>query len=357
MNRTALGVILACGVAILSSAAADRVRLTTAHVDIKMVYQPDDPTNKLAIAISDDDHRVLYRSNEVALVVAEAAKLALPGDYPPLGSSGDELWILPQSQNPDLLYVGWSAENSPAGVMPPGIFGGVLSVRLVAVDGPGHFLLWQADPFGGLNVRMNSRDGISDADRLELNFASHEHYNFGFTANGVYHVAFQVEGRRVGIATNDFSLPTPIRFEVEPLPPPPAVPFVQWQQAQWPGVSDEAIVGPEADPDGDRRPNRLEYAYAFDPKLPDGDGTPRLALVGAGAGRVAEMTFRRAKAATDTQFVLEAAASLAGPWTRITQIVRTEDRGPFELVTLRDSMPVESDRARFYRLLVELSKP
>jgi hypothetical protein len=122
-------------------------------------------------------------------------------------------------------------------------------------------------------------------------------------------------------------------------------------------VSDEVIIGPEADPDSDGRPNRLEYAYAFDPKLPDGDGTPRLALVSAGAGLVAEITFRRAKAATDALFRLEAASSLAGPWNQVTQVVRTEDRGASELVTLRDSTPVEGDRARFYRLPVELLLP
>ncbi len=356
MNPTTVTVLLSA-LLLGPASAAERVRLTVEHVDIKMVYQPDIETNKLAVAVSDDDHRVLYRSNEVALVVAEVAKLTLPADYPPLGSAGEELWILPQTQNPALLYLGLSSENSPAGIMPPGVFTGQLTLRLVAVDGPGHFFLWQADPFGGLDVRMNSRDGITEFDQTPLALGSHEHFNYGFTTNGVYQVVFQVEGRRAGVETNDFSLPTPIRFEVEPLPPEPVRPFAQWQAAHWPGVSDEAIIGPEADPDRDRRPNRLEYAYAFDPKTPDGDGTPKVALVKRGTEWHAEITFRRNKAATEAVARLEAAPSLLGPWTPITNLAGSEDHGDYELVTLRDTAPVESTAARFYRLLVELTNP
>ncbi|MBM3883175.1 MAG: hypothetical protein FJ387_26250 [Verrucomicrobia bacterium] len=353
MNSTAI-VLLAGGLWAAAPLTADVARLTTEHVDIKAVYQPNDATNKLAIAINDDDHRILYRSSEVALVVAEVAKLVLPGDYPPLGSAGDNLWILPQTQNPALLYLGLSAENDPPGVMPPGVFTGQLTLRLVAVDGPGHFFLWQADAIGGLDVRMNSRDGISEADRTPLALGSHEHFNYGFTTNGVYQVVLQVEGRRAGVATNDYSLATPIRFEVEPLPPAPATPFAAWQEKHWPGVTDEAIIGPEADPDRDRRPNRLEYAYAFDPKKPDGDGTPSLSLVARKTGRAAEITFRRNLAATDAVFRLEAGPSVVGPWTSITEVTGIEDRGGYELLTLREATPVESTAARFYRLPVEL---
>lgn len=353
MKSTAI-VLLAGGLWAASPLTADLVRLRTEHVDIKSVYQPNDATNQLAIAVSDHDQRILYRSNEVALVVAEAAKLVLPGDFPPLGAAGDELWILPQTQDPALLYLGLSAENDPAGVMPPEVFTGQLTLRLLAVEGPGHFFLWQADAFGGLDVRMNSRDGVSDADRTELALGSHAHFNYGFTTNGVYQVFLRLEGRRTGVATNDYSLPTPVRFEVEPLPAEPESPFAQWQQANWPGVTDDAIIGAEADPDGDRRPNRLEYAYAFDPKKPDGDGTPSLSLVARETGRVAEITFRRNLAATDAVFRLEAGPSVVGPWTSLTEVTGIEDRGGYELLTLRDATPVESTAARFYRLPIGL---
>ncbi len=331
--------------------AAERARLSTEHVDLRVVYQPEDPTNKLALVVRDDDHGVSYRSNEVALVVAESARLTLPGDLPPFGNAGEALWILPQTQDPALLYLGLSTEGMPAGVFP-----GELALYLRAVQGPGHVFAWQA-ALSGLDVRINSRDGLDDADQIPLIAGSHSHWNFGFTSNGVYELVFEVQGRRVGVETNDFSLPTPIRFEVEPLPPKPASPFARWQAAHWPGVSDEAIIGPEADPDRDRRPNRLEYAYAFDPKTPDGDGTPKVSLVKSETGWVAEITFRRNKAATDAVFRLEAAANLFGPWTPITNLAGSEDRGDYELVTLRDTAPVENTAARFYRLLVELTAP
>ncbi len=65
---------------------------------------------------------------------------------------------------------------------------------------------------------MNSADGISAADHVAVPVGGHAHYNWGFTTNGVHEVVLQAFGQRVGISTNDFSLPTALRFEVEPLP-------------------------------------------------------------------------------------------------------------------------------------------
>ncbi|HVY72036.1 MAG TPA: choice-of-anchor M domain-containing protein, partial [Verrucomicrobiae bacterium] len=183
------------------------VDLTNEHVDLRIEYDASG-TNHLSIVAGDEDHHIHYATNEVYLVVKESGKLSLPAGTP-FGNGGDPLWVIPQSQNPNLLYLGISAEDVPLGV-----FNGNLGFELTAIDGPGSFFLWQADSTGNLNVRMNTADGISDFDETTPIIPSHEHYNWGFTTNGVYHLTFQASGRRLGEATNVTSLPATFTFHV-----------------------------------------------------------------------------------------------------------------------------------------------
>jgi surface-anchored protein len=187
--------------------------LTDQHTDIQVVYNAAAGTNALSLIARDvTDGNIDYPTNKVLLIVAEAAKLTLPAGTP-FGNEGDSLWAIPQSQEAGLLYLGTSAEGISSG-----IFNGPLTLRLKSVTGPGNFFLWQADQFGGFNIQMNSSDGISDADFHTQLIGSHEHFNWGFTTNGVYFVTLQVSGQRVGETTNTFSAPATFRFDVLPLP-------------------------------------------------------------------------------------------------------------------------------------------
>jgi hypothetical protein len=131
---------------------------------------------------------------------------------------------------------------------------------------------------------------------------SHAHWNFGFTSNGVYELVFEVHGRRAGVATNDFSRLTPIRFEVQPLPPPEQKPFARWQREQWPGVADETVIGAGADPDRDGVVNAVEYALGLNPHVPDRDRLPQPRLVVTPAGRMLRLVFETPRTATDVVF-------------------------------------------------------
>lgn len=327
---------------------AERARLTVEHVDLRVVYQPDDSTNKWALVVRDDDHNVTYRSNEVALVVAEVARRELAGDFPPFGNAGEAIWILPQSQDPQLLYLGLSAEGLPGNLLQS-----PLELYLRALDGPGEFFAWQAG-LGGLDIRINSRDGLDETDRLTLDPGSHSHWNFGFTTNGVYELVLEVQGRRAGVATNDFSRLTPIRFEVEPLPPEPARPFELWQRAQWPGVSDPAIIGPEADPDGDGIRNVVEYALGLNPHTPGRDGLPQPRVVGQDGERRARLEFQHPRAATDVTFICWKADTLSAPhWAKLTGPQTDSVTGDVENLFF-DAGPLSADAACFLRLEVML---
>lgn len=330
-----------------AAAAEERVRLTTEHADLWVVYQPDDPTNKLALVVPDHDHGITYLSNQVALVVAEAARVTLPGDLPPFGNAGDPLWILPQTQDPALLFLGVSAAAVSAAVFPQG-----LTLHLRAVQGPGHFFAWQAG-LGGLDVRINSRDGLDETDQLPLAPGGHAHWNLGFTSNGVYVLVWEVQGRRAGVETNDFSLPTPLQFEVEPLPPPLEKPFARWQRAQWPEVTDLAVIGPGADPDGDGLVNAVEYALGLNPHVADRDRLPRLRLTESPAGRQWRLEFAPNSEATDVLWHAWQTGDLRGEATWqvvIPQVELTLERQPRLIFAGPASAP-----AQWVRWGVELS--
>lgn len=187
------------------------VTLTKEHVDMRVLYTADG-TNHLSFVARDEDHQVNYATNECLLVVNEAAKLTLPAGTP-FGNEGDALYAIPQSQNPDLLYLGISTEGIPGGV-----FAGNLHVQLESVTGPGRFFLWQASSFGDFDIKMNTADGISGADQTAPLIGSHEHYNWGFTKTGVYQLTFQISGRRIGDAADITSPLTTFTFHVLPLP-------------------------------------------------------------------------------------------------------------------------------------------
>lgn len=199
--------------------AADPVRLTTAHVDIRIVDRPGQ-SNRLDLQIVDEDSGITYPSTNAILVLPTSARINIPEGFDVFGPSGSPLWVLPQSQDPSLLYLGISAE---------GIAGGDLEsrfdIQLVDVQGPGHFFVWQFDTFSNLVMAMNSRDGIDDADRVRPLVGGHEHFNWGFTASGYHEISVRISNRIAGSTNVVSSGLIPLRFGVEPYTlPTPAQP-------------------------------------------------------------------------------------------------------------------------------------
>jgi surface-anchored protein len=113
--------------------------------------------------------------------------------------AGQPIYLLPQLQDASLLYLGASSEETPPGTfdsytetdprVPTGGPFPWLTVRLAAVRGPGHFSVWQSNQFGGTTVWMSSfANGIDATDKLLLLEGAHAHYNWAFTAPGVYEI-------------------------------------------------------------------------------------------------------------------------------------------------------------------------
>jgi surface-anchored protein len=110
-----------------------------------------------------------------------------------LGPAGSAIWTLPETEVADLLYLGIGTQ----GIAPGTFVDNRVRLELRSLTGPGHFSLYNLDPFGGAVVHMNSRDGIDPArDTLPLSsVGGHVHVNWVFSAPGSYCVGFGVSGR------------------------------------------------------------------------------------------------------------------------------------------------------------------
>lgn len=153
-----------------------------------------------------------FELSDVITVVSAEASVVLSADMPAMGAgSGQSIWVLPQSQNELLPFLGLSA-----GELPSAQWSG-LSFSLGTVSSPsgaGHFSLWQSDSFGDAIIRMSTAD--PGADVVSINAGSHAHYNWGFSEPGIWTLNMTASGTHV---TDGFKQTTEtITFLVVPEP-------------------------------------------------------------------------------------------------------------------------------------------
>mgnify|MGYP006908218269 CR=1 FL=1 len=257
-------------------------------------------------------------------------------------AAGEPVWIFPEATT-------YGTQAEPGfGETQSGVFSGNLEVRLAGVDGPQGADFSMFDNGG---TYMATSDGI-DASDLLLKPAFHSHQNWAFTSKGMWRVRLQVMGYLGPGATN----PTPLSAEV-PLH------FAIGGVARWRAehfdaavVMDEAVAGPDADPDGDRLVNLVEYALGGDPGDATGSdhGAPVAPEVGIDGGRLTISFHRRSAPPADEgiSISVEWADSLGGPWQAGgSQVDLDPAASGWERVTMRDAAPSPGDR-RFARVRV-----
>ncbi len=129
--------------------------------------------------------------DETVLHVRDEAKLTVPDDpaYAFVGApAGSEVWVAPQTQNPDVVWIGWNTQD-PA-VMDTVDRGVTLSLK--AVEGPGVMTTYlQSGSFGDPQVLWDSR--VHDPQPVWVDVNTHTHANWVFTAPGVYLVELTAE--------------------------------------------------------------------------------------------------------------------------------------------------------------------
>jgi hypothetical protein len=99
-------------------------------------------------------------------------------------------------------------------------------------------------------------------------------------------------------------------------------PFASWQQTNFPGITDPAVIGETADPDRDGSVNLLEYALNTDPK----DPSKLTSLQPTVSATELSLRYTRVAAATDITYLVEWSPNLA-TWFG-TGVIETLDPDP-----------------------------
>lgn len=204
--------------AVAPSATSERIVLAMGHVDVPavalrdgavVVYVSDGSTGA---SVERDPEDVLFHVSSLAATTVPDAD-----GFDFLGPPGSPVWVLPQVQDPSLLWPGWSMEEVPLGALA----GDQLTWSLLAVEGPGAFSLFTVDGFGTVNRLFDSSDGLPDG--MALPAGQHAHGNWAFTAPGEYRLTIEIAGAS---ATGELvtSGPVALTFHVGdlPVPPPPS---------------------------------------------------------------------------------------------------------------------------------------
>lgn len=343
--------ILLSGVGL--SGHAQVTYLTNQHMDLRLQYGAAAVgSNRLDVILGYDPGQ-RATNDQVYIVGNTNAQLAVPANanFAFLGSPGTPIWILPQSQNVTLPYLGISAED-----IPNGVFTDPMELELVSVEGPGNFFAWSVSGAGNPpNVKFIATNGVVSPQFSKANpfIGSHEHNNWGFSTNGLYRVTLRANGRFLGDTTNTIGRDVAWSFQLLPLRP-----WENWVATNWLPATASSTNGPAADPDGDGIPNALEYALGLNPNSASTTGLPEFSLVSDAGQTYGALTFTRVKAATDIDYLPSARSELTGgAWTTLTNVVSTTDHGETETVTLRDFAPAAANVSRFFQFRARLNYP
>lgn len=128
---------------------------------------------------------------DVEFKVTNAARVALP-DAPALsflGAAGGQIHLLPQQEQPGILWIGWSTEE-----LKPADITGPVTWTLTSATGPGPFGLFTTGSFGAHSVIFNSTDGLPDTHSVAL--GTHAHANWAFGKPGRYKLDFTVSATK-----------------------------------------------------------------------------------------------------------------------------------------------------------------
>jgi surface-anchored protein len=129
-------------------------------------------------------------------------------------NDGDLFWSLPQSSNPNKPFLGLGTEE----LLPSDGWSTLTWTfnSITPVSGANsQFALWQVNEsgvptaFASTLTPINSANGVNSWTQNAL---SHDHFNFGFTGQGVYDVSFTIRGVKTGANAGSYSDTAAFRF-------------------------------------------------------------------------------------------------------------------------------------------------
>ncbi|XVV15928.1 TIGR03773 family transporter-associated surface protein [Actinoplanes sp. CA-131856] len=180
------------GTAGKSTASASRKVISDGHVDMG----PQLSGGALTIRLKDDSTTPPVWRNlaDVVLRATDKARIAVPAGagYAFLGKAGEQVYLLPQSQQSGIVWPGWNTQHES---VVDGTRGNV-TWKLRAVDGPGDFKLFLTGSFGTPDVIFDSAERLPQQLGIAPN--THAHGNWAFTKAGLYRLTVDMTATTTG---------------------------------------------------------------------------------------------------------------------------------------------------------------
>lgn len=214
-----LSLVLAGWLAMASVSRADLVYVG-GHADLGVGFE----LGNLHLHIHAEEDLTLFGGGSVPAGEIDPADLIIgvpgPSIARPAGpawdflaaATGDQVWFLPQGTDPNKPFLGIGTEELlPADGWTTPVTWQFNSITTVSGNAS-QFALWQNDTFGVQQVFASSllpTNGSQSPNRtgnswLQNTFA-HDHFNYGFTGEGIYDVSFSVSATNatLGQSFND----------------------------------------------------------------------------------------------------------------------------------------------------------
>ena len=195
-----------------SSLLSGPVEIARGHLDVRLTQASGEGGLTYGLAVKDDSltnarTSVLRTVGSTTLTVAPNARFVRPASlsdpsYDVLGPVGTATYVLPETQNSDIVWPGLSTEGIDYAALPDGAD---LTLHLAQAPEGARVAFFQGGTFGaGAKVHFDSTKGDGVVHTTE---ATHMHGNWVFSAPGTYRI-------EVGARSGERSLVEPQSFTV-----------------------------------------------------------------------------------------------------------------------------------------------
>ena len=247
-----------------SSLLSDPVEIARGHLDVRLTQASGEGGLTYGLAVKDDSltnarTSVLRTVASTTLAVAPNARCVRPASlsdlsYDVLGPVGTATYVLPETQNSDIVWPGLSTEGIDYAALPDGAD---LTLHLAQAPEGARVAFFQGGTFGaGAKVHFDSTKGDGVVHTTE---ATHMHGNWVFSTPGTYRIEVGARsGERSLVEPQSFTVivrsgrhneqPAPVEEEPVPTPSPGPSPVPEPVPTPDPTPAPAPTVDPEPAP-------------------------------------------------------------------------------------------------------------
>ena len=240
-----------------SSLLSDPVEIARGHLDVRLTQAAGENGTTYGLAVKDDSltaarTSVLRTLGSTTLAVAPNARFVRPASlsdasYDVLGPVGAATYVLPETQNSDIVWPGLSTEGIDYAALPEGAD---LTLHLAQAPAGARVAFFQGGTFGaGAKVHFDSTKGDGVVHTTE---ATHMHGNWVFAAPGTYRIEVGARsGQRILAEPQAFTVIVRGGHHEQPAPTPGDEPV----PTPSPGPAPTPVPAPSPEPSADPAPS------------------------------------------------------------------------------------------------------